>query len=260
MTMTQIALAYLVYIIKKRFRVSNNCKEVSYTGNDCLKKVPLLQNKYSVKRRGSSQAGKRQSNVSTHLTAVKSTQLVSAINASTTFPMCSLRLRSATAREISISPICQHNHWAPCQNINIMNLAWKYTCVYLQSAPRLPSLLLLWRVLFLWKWSIEYCDDHLTTDMYLMVVIKQCFTFPVLPFVLWIFCLQSRTWPSKTHQHESHLLQWYEMKCARALASPIKMWWRDKWTLRVHLANRLISPLLKHHTIKRYDGVLILCF
>lgn len=33
-------------------------------------------------------------------------QLVRATRASTTFPMCSLRLRSATAREISISDIC----------------------------------------------------------------------------------------------------------------------------------------------------------
>lgn len=33
-------------------------------------------------------------------------QLVSATRASTTFPMCSLRLRSATAREISISDTC----------------------------------------------------------------------------------------------------------------------------------------------------------
>lgn len=107
--MARIALVHLECIIKKRVGVSNKCKEVSCTGKDCLKKVPLLQNKYSVKRKGSSQAGKRQSNVSIHLKAVKSTQLVSAINASTTLPMCSLRLRSATAREISISPICQED-------------------------------------------------------------------------------------------------------------------------------------------------------
>lgn len=36
-------------------------------------------------------------------------QLVKATRASTTFPMCSLRLRSATAREISISDICNKN-------------------------------------------------------------------------------------------------------------------------------------------------------
>ena len=36
-------------------------------------------------------------------------QLVRATRASTTFPMCSLRLRSATALEISISDICNMN-------------------------------------------------------------------------------------------------------------------------------------------------------
>lgn len=47
-------------------------------------------------------------------------QLVRAIKASTTFPMCSRKLRSATPRGISISPICeQHlvNHFAPFYNI-----------------------------------------------------------------------------------------------------------------------------------------------
>lgn len=37
---------------------------------------------------------------------VLTVQLVSAIKASTTFPMCSLKLRSATPRGISISAIC----------------------------------------------------------------------------------------------------------------------------------------------------------
>lgn len=36
-------------------------------------------------------------------------QLVRATRASTTFPKCSLRLRSATDREISISDICHKN-------------------------------------------------------------------------------------------------------------------------------------------------------
>lgn len=40
---------------------------------------------------------------------LSSAQLVRATRASTTFPMCSLRLRSATAREISISDICNTN-------------------------------------------------------------------------------------------------------------------------------------------------------
>lgn len=40
---------------------------------------------------------------------VNAAQLVRATRASTTFPMCSLRLRSATEREISISDICNKN-------------------------------------------------------------------------------------------------------------------------------------------------------
>lgn len=65
-------------------------------------------------------------------------QLVRATRASTTFPKCSLRLRSATAREISISDICpatkthhqglilglnkQTKAWANCETHNKFNV------------------------------------------------------------------------------------------------------------------------------------------
>lgn len=74
---------------------------------------------------------------------VLTVQLVSAIKASTTFPMCSLRLRSATPRGISISAICDrqrrgvlagapHSHRVPA-------LCACYFSLYLRSAPRPPS-------------------------------------------------------------------------------------------------------------------------
>lgn len=154
---TDIIGSFGMHYQRRQVLLRNEKRWVSCT----VKNVPLLETKYSVKK-VSSWAGRKQSNVSIHLKAVASTQLVSAINASTTFPMCSLRLRSATARGISISPICEEYmtkfiHFHVKLNM-FMILAYINTPMYLQWAPHLPSLLLLWLALFLCGSNEkEYC-------------------------------------------------------------------------------------------------------